>query len=400
MKFFFSIIISLLLGWFLNILFTKDEVKKEIAKNTSSAPMEYWEYNKVSPSIEEKIVIKEVIKLVPQIKFIYKDHKKSREINSSEKDLFFIALEKNNFYEALNYYEEAEEEKQLLYQTSLFAYFQKLKIEAPSKAIEQMQYFIEIEPESKRIVFQLAQLFEEKEVYQEALDLIINFSYITSYSDKTALYSKIREISVNYIQKLSSTNSFEALIGFLIDRINMGILTDFYSFELAKVYLKVKKYLNAQEELQTIQENETYKERVFIMLTFIQNKLEEKEEYPIQIPLIRDGLHFLVQVRVDNIPLILLIDTGASITSIDYNKINHLKVIKKDAKFQTANGEITETIFQAKTFSLGSISFKNFKISSLHFTGGEQDGLLGMNFLGKFKFKIDQKEAILFLGNK
>jgi clan AA aspartic protease (TIGR02281 family) len=136
------------------------------------------------------------------------------------------------------------------------------------------------------------------------------------------------------------------------------------------------------------------------MLVYIQNKLEEQEEYPIQIPLIRKGLHFLVKASANNIPMLLLVDTGASVTTVDNNLIANFTIIKENARFHTAGGEVYNTIFQADSFELGSVFFENFTLSGTDFSGRDNDGLLGMNFLGKFKFKIDQQEAILYLGEK
>ena len=399
MKLFFTILISFSIGWMVHGFLDKDTH----AKITPLKISDCRNYNRLStPKTVEKIVIKEVIKIVPKTEIIYKTKEKEKkaETNSSIKDLFLIALEENKFYDAMNYYEEADEEKHSRYQTALFAYFNKIQKKDLIKAIEQMQYFIEIEPQSKTVVFQLAQLFENQGLYNKTLNIIIDFSYIASYNDKNAIQMKIKSISLRYIEKLKSAKSFQSLVEFLINRINVGVLSDFYSFELAKVYLELKKYIHSAEVLDNIKDNEAYKERAIEMITLIQNKLEEQEEYPIQIPLIRDGLHFLVRAYVDNIPVLLLVDTGASSTSVDYNKIGYLKVVEENALFHTAGGNIYKTIFQANSFTIGSISLSNFKISGTQYSGRDRDGLLGMNFLGKFKFKIDQKEAILFLGEK
>ena len=399
MKLFFLIFISFLIGWTLHLLFNSNTNTKTVPLALSQVDCSSADeiYNR---EVEEKIVIKEVIKFVPQTKIVYRTKKTEAEVNASEQDLFLLYLGKKEFYNAMNYYQDAEEEKHPFYQTALFVYFEKIGKKNPTKAVEEMQYFIEVEPQSKTIVFQLAQLFQKREDYEQALNLIVDFSYIVDYNEKNSIHTKIKSISTTYIEKLKSANNFEDLIEFLINRINVGILNNFYSFELAKVYLKLKNYINSSEILETIQYNKVYKERAIEMLTFIKLKLEEKEEYPIQIPLIKDGLHFLVKAYAQNVPVVLMIDTGASITSIDYNKINHFKIEKKDALFHTAGGDVYETIFQADTFRVGKSSFKDFKISGSKFSGRNRDGLLGMNFLGKFKFKIDQQEAILFLGDK
>ena len=389
------IFISFLIGWIVHILLSS---KTEQRQSPVFVPQKDC---LDSSEIFEKIVVKEVVQYVPKIKIIYKDKKKQEaDANSSTEDLFLLALKENEFYDAMGYYEEAEEEKHPSYQSALFAYFSKTEKSNPNKAIEEMHSFIEIEPQSKIIVFQLAELFKRREEYQEALNLIIDFSYIVSYREKNAIHTKIKNISTIYIDKLKSANNFEDLVAFLMNQLNVGILRDFYSFELAKLYLKLKKYYASAEILETIKDNDIYKERALEMLAMIQLKLEEQEEYPVQIPLIKKGLHFLVRAYANDIPVLLLLDTGASITSISQNKISDFNILRKDVLFLTAGGNVYNTIFQANTFRIGSTSFTDFRIAGMQSLGGEEDGLLGMNFLGKFKFKIDQKEAILFLGDK
>jgi clan AA aspartic protease (TIGR02281 family) len=394
MKLFFAILISFLIGWMAH---TQNPIK---TVSTSPTPKDCINDNQLNPEIVEKIVIKEVIKFVPKKEIIYKEREKKEETNSSEKDLFLMALDKDEFDEAMEYYQDADEEKHPLYQTALFGYFEKIKRAEPVKAKEQMQSFIEIEPKSKIILFQLVNFLKNQEKYQEALNLLIEFSYLASYKEKPNIYSKIKGISLNYIEKLSSTKSFQPIIDFLLNRMDSGVLVDFYSFELAKIYTKIKEYEKAIKLLEELKESKTYKERAKEMLVYIQNKIEELKEYPIQIPLIRDGLHFLVNAYVENILVRLMVDTGASITVVDYKQISHLPVTRENALFHTAGGDIHQSIFEAKTFTIGEVSLTNFTITGTEYAGDDQDGLLGMNFLGRFKFKIDQKEAILFLGEK
>ncbi len=389
--------ISLLIGWTLHVLYAqysnKTNSKLQVKNN------DYSNYEEgCTPETIKKTVVKEAIKYVPQTKIIYKE-KKVEDKNVTD-DLFLLALGRKEFYDAMDYYEEADEEKHKEYKTALVGYFQAEQSENLIKTIEQMQYFIGIEPESIEIVFQLAQLFEKHGLYRQALNIIVEFSYVASYSQISLINTKIQSISLDYISKLSKSQNLKTLINFLTNRINKGVLVDFYSFELAKAYLKLKKYSDSTTLLEELKEHDIYKERAIELLAFIQEKLEEQAEYPIQIPLIKHGSHFLVQAYADNTSILLMIDTGASITSIDQNIINHLKVLKENALFHTAGGDIYQTIFQAESFTVGSLTLKNFNISGSTFPSKDFNGLLGMNFLGKFKFKIDQKESILFLGQK
>ena len=63
-------------------------------------------------------------------------------------------------------------------------------------------------------------------------------------------------------------------------------------------------------------------------------------------------------------------------------------------------GEIYSSTYSAESFSVGSITLENFKVSANLYLDKDFYDLLGMSFLSRFKFKINQKNAILFLGKK
>jgi len=398
MKQVFLLLLSFIFGWWVHYVLTKTDLIKTPLIEATTLQIDCSESSE-APQIIEKIVEKEVIKYVPKTKIVYIEKKKKADTNSTE-DLFLMALSKKKFDDAMGYYQDADEEKHSIYKSVLFGYFKRLEREQPLIVEEQMQAFIDLAPDSKLIIFQLADFFVKQKRYNDALDIIIDLSYISSNSALSIIYIKLKNISLSYIVELRISNSFEPLIEFLINRINIGIVSDFYSYELAKVYLKAKKYKDALEILEEIKHNDAYKERAIELMTFIQNKLEEQEEYPIQIPLIRRGLHFVLKAYANNVPLYLMVDTGASITTVDSNKISGFTVLKNNVKFSTAGGMVYNTIFQADTFIVNSLTLRNFRISGTEFSSAGIDGLLGMNFLGRYKFKIDQKEAILFLGKK
>jgi len=368
--------------------------------NHLQTPLHNSESKALEPKVIEKIVTHEVVKFVPKTKIVYVDKKEKKDDKSSKDDPFVVALNNGKFYDAMNYYEEADEERHPFYQTLLVGYFNKEKIKSPTLTIEQMQYFIEMEPTCKLIIWELAQLFAKSHQYENALDLLVDFSYVAAYKDKKIVELMIKNISFKAISTLTVADDFGGLVDFLQNRINIGILSEFYEFELGKAYLAMKKYLDSKSILTPLAEDETYKERVNEILTLIDIKLEELEEYPIQIPLIKKGSHFYVRAKVEETSVLLLIDTGASITSIDNSLVNHLEVFRENVTFHTAAGDIQETIFKATSFSIGATSLENFTVIGSSYPNQGFNGLLGMNFLGKFKFKIDQNEAILFLGKK
>ncbi len=60
----------------------------------------------------------------------------------------------------------------------------------------------------------------------------------------------------------------------------------------------------------------------------------------------------------------------------------------------------TGDLCQVNTFSVQDIELKNFKIMISPFEHQNVDGLLGMNFFKRFKFFLNQKEAVLYLSEK
>lgn len=396
------IFIAFVLGWVLHVVYSlNDKQNNQPVEIDNLAYLSCLkELQGLEPEIIEKTIIKEVVKYLPTAKVENKEKNTTMKVTELLEDQFLLALKKEEFNDAMSYYEEADEEKHPVYQSALLTYFSKKQNSNPLQAIEQMQEFLEIEPDSEAIVFKLAGLFEKLNQYELALNLMVEFSYATSYDNIRTLHRKIKNLSNNYITKLETSDSIQDLITFLKNRINIGVLMEFYSFELAKAYLEIKKYTESMEVLTPLTLNDEYKERSLELLAFIQTQIDTQGEYQIEIPLIRDGVHFLVHAYVQNTPVLLLLDTGASTTSIDHNLVSHLPVLRKNVLFHTAGGEIYSSTYSAESFSVGSITLENFKVSANLYPDKDFHGLLGMNFLSRFKFKIDQKNAILFLGKK
>jgi len=113
------------------------------------------------------------------------------------------------------------------------------------------------------------------------------------------------------------------------------------------------------------------------------------------------GSHFTIDVIINDTPLTLLLDTGATLTLINEEKLpSSLTLINDNVTLKTAGGEVSAQLIMAENFRVGEIDLKNFKVTSSSYSQENADGLLGMNFFQKFKFKIDQKKKVLFLSKK
>ena len=144
-----------------------------------------------------------------------------------------------------------------------------------------------------------------------------------------------------------------------------------------------------------------YAEQAKILLNLIKEKMDRTDEYTHQLLLKKTGEHFTIVVKINNEPLTLLLDTGATLTMVNEEKLSSsLTIIKEHIVLHTAGGKIDAKLQEANSFSVDNIQLENFQVVSSSFEQENADGLLGMNFFKKFKFKIDQEKAILFLSEK
>ena len=115
-----------------------------------------------------------------------------------------------------------------------------------------------------------------------------------------------------------------------------------------------------------------------------------------RIPLKKFGKHYIATVYIGNsMPINLLLDTGASISTLNKNTFN---TIENDMTFtsiqtiqvNTAGGIQSGELISAEQVKLTDINFDNLQFVVLDMPSEHFDGLLGMNILERFEFTIDQ----------
>lgn len=124
------------------------------------------------------------------------------------------------------------------------------------------------------------------------------------------------------------------------------------------------------------------------------------------IPLQRKNNHFFVNVMVnDAITLNLMIDTGASRTVVSHKVMsamqrmsNGFEDLEMMHRVYTASGRALVNLYRAESISIKGFSLTNPLImTSTIETDDNMHGLLGMDFLGEYQFRIDHKKNILYL---
>lgn len=130
----------------------------------------------------------------------------------------------------------------------------------------------------------------------------------------------------------------------------------------------------------------------------------ERQRFQDSVPLGHAGGHFHLPVRFDSSrDLNLIIDTGASLTTLSLNSFEQLDGSNRftplgHQMFNTAGGPVQGQIYRVDQVRLGRQQLTDVRIAVLDFELPDRlDGLLGMNLLRHFHFEVDQEQHQLHL---
>lgn len=121
------------------------------------------------------------------------------------------------------------------------------------------------------------------------------------------------------------------------------------------------------------------------------------------ISLSQHGDHYVVSAQLGGKNLNLLLDTGATTTAISgqvFNRLSHQTKNNFIGRFlvATASGNVLAPMYQFSSLKISHALVENITVMVLPMQGLEHaDGLLGMNFLREFEFRLDQQNALLYL---
>ena len=314
---------------------------------------------------------------------------------------FYTLLNDNLFSDAMALYHDANHKNLTLYRSTLKNYFQDKIVTNPTDSLIQIKEYLDIEPDNRTTKQQLIELYTSLKEYDKAIHLLLKqIENSNSAIEQEQITKNIIKTSQIYIDELNQQHKFKQLIAFLEEHIEHGLNSPFYTFTLAQHHVKMKEYPLAIKLLKEIEFDEEYGEKAKELLKKIETKKADDKEYSHKISLTKEGEHFLIDVTINETPLTLLLDTGASFTLIDEDKLSSLKLIEEGITLKTASGDIVSKLQEVESFKIEEIELKNFQLVTTSFKERKADGLLGMNFFKKFKFKIDQEVGVLYLEEK
>jgi len=314
---------------------------------------------------------------------------------STHNDPLSELLDRDTFDEALAYYDHhPSQHNRSLLESYLYQYAQS----DPDRAIAYIEDFITHAPQST-LSQKLIQLYISQKRYAKAIQNILEAKENTSMQTQEELLSnQLKEVSIKYIAQLRKNKEYATLEHFL-EEISQTQEGTFYAMELAQLYITLHKTEEAVEALLPLTDDETYGKQASEVLDRIEAQTKQAK-YGHAIPLGKYGTHYTVNVSLDGVALKLILDTGATYIHINEEKADMLEVLRKDIHLNTAGGEVTGTLRLANSLTISDLEVRDIKVTTAPFTHTEIDGLLGMNFLSRFVFFIDQRKHILYLNPK
>lgn len=119
-------------------------------------------------------------------------------------------------------------------------------------------------------------------------------------------------------------------------------------------------------------------------------------------PLSRSSNQFVVTATLDGQREVrLLIDTGASVTIVTPAILESMGYVlgSRTGRFATANGEVDAPLVAIQSLTVGGEVVSPITVGAIKLSRRTDsfDGLLGMNFLQRFEFSLDQQRSVLEL---
>ncbi|MGD2137195.1 MAG: aspartyl protease family protein [Gammaproteobacteria bacterium] len=258
----------------------------------------------------------------------------------------------------------------------------------------------------------LAEAYHGQGAFRSAIDQLYE---ARGYAYRPAMLQqitrRIRSMVADRAQSLSRDNAQTALLDLYQHLVQLEPDHAPWFLQLATAQLALDDTASARRSLLLISQDPDVGARAQMLLAELDIALVEARDTaprdsaaaPIGIPLHRSGGHYLVDAKpAPGRSIRLLIDTGASMTILTPAVLERPGIRYRDTGrtgfFNTANGPVRVPIYELATLAVGDWQVRHLEIGVLDL--GERsgiDGLLGMNFLNRFRFFIDQNASVLRL---
>jgi clan AA aspartic protease (TIGR02281 family) len=225
---------------------------------------------------------------------------------------------------------------------------------------------------------------------------------------------QIEQLSKNTIKRLRHNYSWDILAMFVEPLLQLEPNNRLYILSLAMAYAELFQEGLMENVLASLDFNDPDAQRIRNIIVAQQispvndesddlDAVETNTNLGRPIPLKQFGDQYVVAAKLSSNPVALLIDTGASVTAISkqyFDNLSNRYKINYLGRFSigTAGGSIMAPIYQFQELTINHVTVENLPVVILPMQSIENaDGLLGMNFLREFDFKIDQRQSVMFI---
>jgi clan AA aspartic protease (TIGR02281 family) len=239
-------------------------------------------------------------------------------------------------------------------------------------------------------------------------------SYAYTNHDKITVEATINDFISQVHTDLVSADDLFGLANIYQQMHRLNLLRPMHRLRQARLAIQTDSMASAREILDDlIQEPSVSAEAEQIMSNHQQelslgkgNKMAMKNGYSNQVALVSRGNQYLTNLEIEENTVALLIDTGASMTTLSKTTFHTLSNkytfdLMGQRMFSTANGITKGDIYRVEHLKLGKFTLNGAQLAVLDFTmPAGVDGLLGMNVLAQFRFHIDQEKQLLYLTDR
>lgn len=266
-----------------------------------------------------------------------------------------------------------------------------------------IEYLLQLESVNLKDALIIAELAFELDRFEWLISFLYEFRYGLDMQTEQRLLKEIYLLVEKIDAKLGEANDLDSLVNlyrlltslegdntFYYLRLSYWLLQSGNVFEASQSLLGAVNDFEFQDEIKHLQES---------------IDLYEKIGPRLDVPMKMVGEHYLVNVSLGaGTSFDLMLDTGASKTVVKRGLLtDSLFESMEDAKkitMNTANGQTQGVVLRFDNVSISSLKVNALDVVILDLPDFKYDGLLGMNLLSQFDFKIDQDDAILSLAPK
>lgn len=233
-------------------------------------------------------------------------------------------------------------------------------------------------------------------------------------AQQSEIEQQIQQLSQNTIEQLRRNYSWDILAMFVEPLLQLEPNNRLYTLSLARAYAELFQEGLMENVLASLDFNDPDAQNIRNIMVAQQilpandkvDKLDVEEtntNLGRPVSLKQFGNQYVVAATLSSNPVALLIDTGASVTAISKQYFDNLSNRYKTnylGRFSigTAAGNIEASMYQFQELTINHVTVQNLPVVILPMQSiNNADGLLGMNFLREFDFKIDQRQSVMFI---